>query len=1091
MASVMEKVNLYNKREFTAMGHGLNESFRSYHQYNQDIYFTMPERQAIVEMLEAVREQLREEYEEEIQCYRSVMVNEGFMDVLKNVTGKTKEIADNIKDEFKNGVKDVKVWAEDKIEKAKEKYSQMIQFINNLIKAGIKSVKGLIENIGKLLTKIADKLSDALAKLGAFAKPDEGEQEADVNVDSNYLAEVPSEQQGFFKHVVAYMTTMTGTGKAERLMQESFDFECEGKTALNEGLIDTVANNKFVQFILCYGKDKKVSWWKSLLISLVGSFIISVVLPVALTAFGTGAAAISTICGAVALVWQSKGILKILLNRYINKKPGETFFDFPTTIALVLAIVPMAIMKIPAVNQFMQEQFLKLMQHFKFVIDKLGEAFSKFFDLIREKSPEFIVKHTTVVKECLAQCGVTKVLFKGSIDQSRTDAANALLNSGAPKDLVDAQNGLYDAVDGQKTSMGIIKAATSWLKNNPHPQCAMLDSSKFGDPAKMMQLMNDAVKDGVLKNTTIQNLIGKEVFDATKGMAGANTLLNNLSPEEYQAFLEYGSKNFAKYGIEKGAVFLQYFPGDAIKTKVTEVSTSIVKVATDWMANLHFTPVFVPILDSKHWGDYRISFASETAGFKAYKVSEVKMMTVKEVEKMDQDNPAVGKLIGNLKNIQQKHKELIDSAEDKVDAIKESKEIDPDKLPAIITNPKNLPDIWQEHGVVVIDNDKHEVAPLPKKELKKIEQGRDDKDNEDFLDHEKENYEKNGNLEDTEVMVIFVDVKDKETGEFEKKPGVMIDLTSLMCADIAPFCKKRRKAPYFLKGLFGKLSFSPTKANDNSMKEYIHETLAKIMETACRTCVKNGTGNFYIIQDDKGKFFPMPLMSGEQFDMGNLTPDELCKVLNCEDKVNEEAYELLSGKYTRNLTFGKKGPKARKTTGTRETARYSLDEKTLKFVKDPKGEYDYIDAKVIPEINYSGGEIYKQLVDNKDLRKLFMVKSPNSDEYHFNCEMFKDKDLDLKKYLFRPETTFSSKDKKKIIDGIKKYKKEHEDTKWYQRVSDWFDSDDAMYDAFREGIEIIWDELGSKNISDYISIRKKIEQTNESTLMTFDEFLSD
>lgn len=1116
-ASVMNKVDLYNRREYTAMGHGsrMNEAFRARWKHNQDIYFNLEERKAVTDMFGIILKHIKEEYDAELSCYYTIMlneeciINEGFMDVFKKIKDKTANVANKVKDEFKQGVKDVKTWAEDKIEKTKLKYQAAIEFINNLIKAGIKSVKSLITAIGNLLGKLADTISGALEKLGMFNDPDEGEEEAkaDIKIDAAYEADIPEKQKSFFEHVVAYITTMSGTGKAETLMKESFDFDCDGTAqSINEGLIDTVANNKFIQFILCYGKDKKISWWKSLIISLVGSFIISVVLPVALTALGTSAGAISTICAAVAMVWQCKGILKILLNRYVNKKPGQKFFDFPTTLSLVLCIVPMALMKIPAVNQWLQDQFMKLMEHFKVVIEKVGEAFQKFFELIRLKSPDWIVKTTENIKDVVVKLGGT-VHFKGSIADQRSATANVLSEQGVEKSYVDNIINAMKACDGAKTSLGMHKDFNSFysaLGVNNRISAMTFDTSKWGGNTQFANFIEGLMKSGKISGT-LSNVCGQTLHDSSKGMAGAFPILIGCTESDYNTIMAEAAKAGIKHGV------LKYFPGKEAVGKVTELVTNISKPAIDWLANLHFNPVFVPCLDSKKWGDYRISFGSEEAGFKAYKVSEVKEMKLKDVEALDSDNPAVQKLIMHLKDVQSKHKELIDAAEKRVEEVNESKKskklhdvatdvdytedkpgqiIPYDKF--IVDDPKKLPDVWQEHGVVVINKSKNLPATIDKKDLAEIENGGSNEEHEEFIDDEKEKFEKNGNIEDADVIVIFVDVpvKDKNGKKkiLEKQPGVVIDMTTMMCADLAPFAKKRRKSPYFLKGLFGKLSFSPTTKNDNEMKAYIHHMLATTFETACKSCVANGTGNFYIIQDEKKKFVPMPSARGEMFDLGNLTPAELCEVLNNikEGKDNEKAYELLSGKYTTDLTFTKSGKKrAIKSTNTRETAKYTINSNG-EFVRDKNGQYDYVDVKVIPEICDKNGEIYKQFKENKKIKKLFFKQ----DGENINVDMLVDPVLNIKKYLFRPETTFSSEDKDKFIKSIRKYKKEHEDTKWYQRVNDFFDSDSELYDAFKEAVEIIWDELGSKNIKDYISIRKKIAKaTNEGYFMNFDSFI--
>lgn len=69
------------------------------------------------------------------------------------------------------------------------------------------------------------------------------------------------------------------------------------------------------------------------------------------------------------------------------------------------------------------------------------------------------------------------------------------------------------------------------------------------------------------------------------------------------------------------------------------------------------------------------------------------------------------------------------------------------------------------------------------------------------------------------------------------------------------------------------------------------------------------------------------------------------------------------------------------------------------------------------------------------------------------------KELNLKQFLYRPETTFSSKDENKLGESLKKFRKEKGHSNFWSNL---FDSKEDLNDTFKKAIEIIWDDLNSK-----------------------------
>lgn len=69
-------------------------------------------------------------------------------------------------------------------------------------------------------------------------------------------------------------------------------------------------------------------------------------------AFGWALPTISIVTSIVLIIWQTRGIIKILLNRREQmKKTGESkFFNLSTILQLVLSITLMVIFQIPCVK---------------------------------------------------------------------------------------------------------------------------------------------------------------------------------------------------------------------------------------------------------------------------------------------------------------------------------------------------------------------------------------------------------------------------------------------------------------------------------------------------------------------------------------------------------------------------------------------------------------------------------------------------------------------------------------------------------------------------------------------------------------------
>ena len=326
-ATLFNKINIYSKRGYVA---SLNENssrhIRSKYGYNPDILFSIEERESVRDLFCQIRAHLVEQMNQELADIQAQMIYEG--------------VWDNIKSGVKKGANAIK----SKFDAISEKYKKGIDFINKIIKEGISSVKDFIAKIGKLFSTLGSNLSEVVEKLGGGTKDESAEDDSvSLNINKAYYEVVPENQRTVFGHVIEYIVEMFKNDKSK------------AKQLINEGFVDAVAKNKVLQFIIGHREGKQWGWWHTILVSIIGSFIVSVILPMSLCLFGIGGSAAAVVCTTVGCVWCGRGLFKVLLNRYLNKDPKERFLDKWTVLGIFLSVVPVVIFRIPAVQDFMHD----------------------------------------------------------------------------------------------------------------------------------------------------------------------------------------------------------------------------------------------------------------------------------------------------------------------------------------------------------------------------------------------------------------------------------------------------------------------------------------------------------------------------------------------------------------------------------------------------------------------------------------------------------------------------------------------------------------------------------------------------------------
>lgn len=409
-------------------------------------------------------------------------------------------------------------------------------------------------------------------------------------------------------------------------------------------------------------------------------------------------------------------------------------------------------------------------------------------------------------------------------------------------------------------------------------------------------------------------------------------------------------------------------------------------------SKMPFVTTFIPFLNKDKWGEFKMRFASATRGYPAYVFAKSDMVDRKEAEKL-----GGGTAVDNLLKM---HDESFNTA-------------------------KNI--IKKEN------NDEDVKVKDPEFIVVYVNTGKDTKKEEDKSK-----------------------AKDKKDTSGEVVPGIIIDPLTLMCADVCEFNKRRRKQPYFLKGVFSKLSFRPIKDNDNDTKEYIRTKLfGDTLSTSLRQCVMYGAGRKYIEivgednDDDKKKNEKLVARVREKefgtenkidadknnIDLGELSPNEAVKCLNAffEKNSTKECYDYLDGKYATKFSVktNKKGnlvKRVLKDESSIENVRYyRLSKEEVKKIEDAYQdrlkeyeEYKKLSKKEKSEkkLEYKKKlEEYKANKNKLDPETKKHYKRPINPTVRPSKPKFEE-DADGNKYKKATKAIIAKTDKKDLIDYV-------------------------------------------------------------------------
>lgn len=419
---------------------------------------------------------------------------------------------------------------------------------------------------------------------------------------------------------------------------------------------------------------------------------------------------------------------------------------------------------------------------------------------------------------------------------------------------------------------------------------------------------------------------------------------------------------------------------------------------------------------------------------------------------------------------------------------------------------------------------------------------------------EAKNYVDDKKTEEPQFVVLYVrpDDDSKKVNEAKKKDtdtdlkdeiGIVIDTLSMAVADVCNFDKeaklKRRKKPYFMKGLMSRLSFRPVENRDNDTKDYIRTMLGQTMKTLVMQNVIFGLGKKYIethIEKKKASYkLRDTVLDGKkkvnadkvEFELGNFSPNELIECLDDNTKNNKISYDFLDGKYASNITVSRNrtgkilSGKVSADTSSIENTKYyrvtksarkaALDDYEQKrqdykakkitkrptkpvFIKGDDGEYyKKASKKMLADPNnkkkklydfvdlrikplLKKGELYKKLTEYEKIKKLLYASDDSG-----NVKLRSDVLDVLRPFLYRPEKTFAKDDEYQLSELLKQQGVEGEKLGWFKKL---FKNEEQLHDTFKDMVEIIWDYLSDNT-------RSGVNEGLESDMTLFDLLIED
>ena len=338
-ASIFKKLDVY--------AHNQRYVYEGYN-VSTVIPFTLNEQQQIQQMFTFIEYKLLEQY-----------LDEG---VFKDFLNKAKEIGKKGVDYAKDKWNDLKTY----IAKLPQRIKSVIQFIENLLKSGIKKASELVKAIGQFLSRLGDSISEAIASLKFFndEKYINGAPKLNTRLES---LDKNAASNATFKYVLQYVLEKAKNKECIQAVNEAEEMDYVDSTGKidrwfldkKDDWLDKSKNNALFRLFISgtNANGERLGLFKVLLISIIGSFIFCTLVPlIASSAFGLAGTGLTILIVACRALWVLKNVCRIIINRTLTYKQHFHYkngvvkhshlFDLRTILALIIAVLTPALFMI-------------------------------------------------------------------------------------------------------------------------------------------------------------------------------------------------------------------------------------------------------------------------------------------------------------------------------------------------------------------------------------------------------------------------------------------------------------------------------------------------------------------------------------------------------------------------------------------------------------------------------------------------------------------------------------------------------------------------------------------------------------------------
>lgn len=880
--NIINKIHIYNRN---MQYNVLHESKR----YNSNIRYTVSEQQDIRDMFNILRTHFLLKVLEESYKYS---LNEGLFDTIKN-TGQ------NIKNKVTNAWNAAKDWSDEQwvkiIQKTCPQFKNAFNLLNILVKSTIKNAQDLFNKLIELFSQISDQLRNVAAYLGAFGsnKVNDNDLEklglnstaeslmlqtylsnllnSDKNINENgdttNNTEKPisitdqqkavlntisdKDEKTFFVLLIDYIQSKL-SGKTSNI-SESLSV-IEASNTLNENqfgdwLRKKCANNKVLSVVLLNSfNGKKVGFFKTLIISLIGTVVITL-----LGMLAGSSVILSYVYLIVGLIWGTRGIIQLISKRYVQLRPGETLFQDKRFIMSLILTGGAFIMSVWSLaTNFMHHMGLSTQK----------EAAQKIAEFMKEHNghatPEEIKKFLDENKDIIEGTWFSKtlntVVSKEDIAQSISDFQNDITSKMKGVPASKWNEVLKSLVD--QGSLSLPDYTTNLTLNIKYPGGLekWFTTDEFKNLLKEFNISSEDFAKIALQSTNDLDTPG-HVHD---GITYATVLSSNKFTPEFINKLDDLLKLHEGGCMNLGA-------GNTMKS----VTNLFVKLAAISAPAASVIAPFFAVFDFMGTDDgYIIASLGTEASMKDYYfVSKIEQKSLQDVATIVKNTEGVKAIYQDNQTVEKNNENIIKNIDnEKISKLQQNPKYG-DKIKNLVTNLQQWSDTKQHdvalwYGIHINDDDLKTLA-----------------------DSNPQTVEKWRNEHDKEELPILV-----------------LDPFTLTGYDVASDDAKIRKNPYFFKGIQHKLTVKPLFNKDKNTKEYIGKMFSGLIKNGVKVLCNSNAGVQKLITKQKGKYVITDECTNPDNPLklyGNLTPNEICQVMNNDINI----YSLTAAENSKNITL--------------------------------------------------------------------------------------------------------------------------------------------------------------------------------------------